>query len=174
MAPLESQPLEESEPILGDGRISIARETTAKPLQGEESESTDLLKHPPAPDSSQQPKHNSIFRVAAQEQKDKAAGASPLPHTKRPLPVCIMEDDHKAKKPHLLLILPHPGDSKGKWNYAACFEAQVAVISSSYISLSRALHSPFESKLFIIRMTKQPDCQTGVNLIFSHSVYQRG
>lgn len=80
MAPLESQALEEWEPILGDGQVSIPRETMPKPPQGEDSESPDLLKCLPAPDSSQQPKHTISLRAAAQEQ-DTAAGTSPLPHS---------------------------------------------------------------------------------------------
>jgi len=112
------------------------KRSNGKTTLGSRFRSTDLLKSLPARAGSQQPKHNSIFRAAAQEQEDTATGASPLPHTKCPLPVCIPVAKAPRKmtarqKPRPLLIVPHPGDSKGKGNSAAHFRPQVAVISSS-------------------------------------------
>lgn len=140
----------------------------AKPLQGEDPESPDLLKCLPAPDSSQQPDHHISCRAAAQEQEP--AQELPLSHTQcpqfAPLALKPPEGDHEGKTPSPFGTA-QAGDSKGKRNNAECFRLQVAVVSSSHTSLSRDPRSSFDSKPSIIRTAKQPHCQTGVNLTFS-------
>lgn len=130
----------------------------ARLLQGEDSGSTGLCKQLPAQvaRSNLNTIRSSLSRAAAQEQKDTGKGASPLPHTKCLLPagILITKTPQKMTTGKTPTSFWYLGDTEGKGNSAACFRPQVAVISSSHISLSRAPRSSLELKPFITRMTK--------------------